>query len=52
MTEPIPLDPVLIEHRGEFPVHSELPGRRVLTLAEARHQARQRLEDWLRCRDE
>jgi hypothetical protein len=38
--------PTRRESRGLFPEHTELPGRRVLTLAEARTIARDRLEQW------
>jgi hypothetical protein len=47
--EPIPLHPARIAPRGEFPPHVDLPGRRVLSAAEAKRQARQRLDDWRRC---
>lgn len=35
------------EPRGEFPVHSDLP-RPILTLAQARRMARDRLDEWRR----
>jgi len=46
--DPFGVTPTRHEPRGDFPAHTELPGRRVLPLAEARRQARERLDEW-RC---
>jgi hypothetical protein len=44
--DPLGVDPVRRECRGDFPAHTDLPGRRVIPLAEAKRLARQRLDDW------
>ena len=44
--EPFPLDPALIEKRGEFPEHSDEPQPR-LTGEEARARAALRLITWM-----
>lgn len=46
LPDPLGVDPTRIEPRGEPPEHTELPGRRVLALVEAKRLARQRLDDW------
>ena len=46
--DPIPVDPVHVEPRGEFPGHTDRPGRRVLTAQAARLLAAERLERWRR----
>lgn len=44
--DPLGVTPGRREQRGDFPVHAELPGRRLLPLAEARRLARERLDEW------
>lgn len=46
--DPLGVHPARVECRGEFPPHVDLPGRRVLPLAEAKRQAEQRLSEWRR----
>lgn len=45
--DPIPVRPVRVEIRRDFPVHGDLI-RPLLTLAQARRRAANRLDDWRR----